>query len=1039
VNPATQSTFAFGEFELDEGLAELRRKRAVVPIGPKPFALLLQLVRNRHRIVTKAELMREIWPDQRLVTDEAIRGTVRELRRALGDVHWIQNKPGHGYRFSGKVEESIRIGSGLAAPPAPPSTFVDREAEMARLRAALQAARDGVTRNLLLHGPPGIGKTRTALEIAAEARRAGFDVHFGRAHESAGAPSYWPWIEIFRSLGRARGDRELRAAAGAGAPHLVLLAPELGESLAPSSAPRSTDPDSERERFLLFDSVAAFLERLAHRQPLLLVLDDLHWADEASLALLGFIAQSRLRAPLMILGAHRDLSASFDAARARWLARARRDASAESIPLSGLTLESVARILEDVLGEPPSTALVGRVHAGTGGNPFFVSELARLLAVRGPAAYGDSDPLPVPDKLRDVVWIWISERSPECRALLQLASAIGPRFSLPLLQRSFRHGGEALLRGLGEAEHFNLLIQENGGQFRFAHGVIRETLYEELEEPLRIGLHRDIGEALEALHAPDLTSHLAELAHHFAESAAVSDSARAVHYAREAARRARSVFAHEEAAAHYRRALQALDFMHPPDAELRCSVLIELGRSLAASNAPVAAVEEALGKALDLARALTLAEHFARAATRMTAYVLDKDDQAQFDPLRTARVRAQLSPVLREALAGLPEHAVRLRGRALLLLARLVDGVAEPERAKELSGEARQLAESSGDPVLHVEVLSTLWTLLPTVDRAEERRALGDQMIALSRQAGRLDLERGAQAFRAFLALERGDMVERDAAREAMQRISEAFSPGAPPDPILRYQRAQMAGPLAEAERAVVDTFLRGRRLGFSRERNGATRSIQLWWLGLLQGDVRAILLQQQRYVELAPQVRDAHVLLGRLYAEVGALAEAQREVEQCDAIPLEALRRDDQWLFYLSTTAETSAMLGDVERTRRALKLLRPYRERIATLSWSVLCTGSVARTLGLLSAALGAWEESEQLFEQAIERNEAILAPVLVVWTHIDHARALSRHPEPAQRRRALQILDAVSARAREVGMEGAIEHARRTSGAARDPNGA
>jgi hypothetical protein len=329
-------------------------------------------------------------------------------------------------------------------------------------------------------------------------------------------------------------------------------------------------------------------------------------------------------------------------------------------------------------------------------------------------------------------------------------------------------------------------------------------------------------------------------------------------------------------------------------------------------------------------------------------------------------------------------------------------------------------------------VLSTLWTLLPTVDRADERRALAAQMIMLSRQARRPDLERIAQGFRAFLALERGDMAEREAAREAMQRITETLSPGAPPDPVLRYHRAQMTGPLSDAERAVVDTFLRGRRLGFSRERNGATRSIQLYWLGLLQGDVRAILLQNERYVAMAPQVRDAHVLLGRLYAEVGARADAQREVDQCDTIPLESLRRDDQWLFYLTTTAETSAILGDVERTRRTLELLRPYRDRIITLSWSVLCLGSVARTLGLLTAALGVWEESERLFQQAIVRNEAIRAPVLVVWTQIDRARALSWHPEPGERRRALQILDGVAARARELGMEGAVEHARQSLGA-------
>jgi DNA-binding winged helix-turn-helix (wHTH) protein len=1043
-----QQIYRFGEFQLDESLLELRRQGEVVEIQPKPFFLILYLLRHRDRVVGREELMRELWPDV-AVSEASLTTALHEARRALDDKdpdrRVLATLRGRGYRFMGSVEESGVEPPELAtkvlapqaaldqpqapAPSADASPFVDRESEMEQLRAVLVAALGGERRVVLLQGPPGIGKTRLAAELALDAARSGFDVHVGRAHEGDGAPPFWPWIQILRSFGEVRSALDLRLAARVAAPDLVRLVPELRPKLGEPSPP--IELRSEQGRFRMLDSVTGFLRSAARARPLLLVLDDLHWADEASLALLVFLARGVIDAPLAIVGTHRPV-ARTDAARDQALGRVLREPGTASLALSGLESSAVESILGRTLGRAPTGELLERVRAITGGNPFFVAELARLLASRGAEVLHGRAPLPIPERLRDTVRIRVGECSDVCQKLLRASSVIGTRFALPLLRRATDLSGEQLIEALAEAERSDLLYRDAApGAYRFAHGVVRETLYEELGSAERMRLHRDIGEALEKLCVHDPTPFLAELAHHFAEAAALDCAEQAIHYARRAAARARAVSAHSEEADHCRRALQILEFLDAPSARLRCELLVELGEALEASHDTVEAVEKVAEEAIQLARALVDATLLARAAACLARHTGDKDTLTFFDAARAQLALQRLVPPIEEALLGLSDETdAELKVSTLLALLRLFSWSGDMERASALAAQAARLAEGKDDPVMQATVLAGRVETEPLLGRTEEGLAVADGIVACGVRAGRSDIQHAGQFYRIFVFLQSGDRDGANSAFGELERLveGELIGEGRMTLGVWRSLVAAIEGRLDAADRETQAVAHLGLRFNFRPERATAVLAVQQWWISLLRGQPQTMLGALRGYLQQNPGTRYLRSYLARLYAELGRHSSVERELPFVDARALGQMPRDHQWLFIACLSAETCALIDDAERARAFYDLLTPYVDLHAVSAWITVSMGSVARPLGALAATLGLWTEAEELFELALARNEAMRAPALVVWTQIDYARALLRHPRPRERSKGQRILDAAARAAEPLGMSAALERARR-----------
>lgn len=369
--------------------------------------------------------------------------------------------------------------SGSLVPPALQHSFVGRERELSRLQAALERVIGGSGRLVLLSGAPGIGKTRMAEELARQARELGASVAWGRGWKGQGAPELWPWKQVIRACLRSVDDASLRQLVGPHASELSsLLAAIRGEPAAESP------PASPASRFRLFNAIAHLLDRQAARAPLVVILDDLHTADPASLVLLEFFLQEQRERRILTIGIYREPGAEPNRLLTQTVVEAMREPGTERLALAPWSAEESSRFLAARLGVEPGEKLADSLHRRSGGNPFFLAECAHHLAERGAGAdvRGDIDDLPIPAELREVIEQRLAHLSPAERAVLQRAAALGNEFAREALDASSSGVSPEIpiAAALAAAERLGLLLA--GAQprsHRFAQGMVGELLREE--------------------------------------------------------------------------------------------------------------------------------------------------------------------------------------------------------------------------------------------------------------------------------------------------------------------------------------------------------------------------------------------------------------------------------------------------------------------------------------------------------------------------------------------------------------------------------
>jgi predicted ATPase len=314
--------------------------------------------------------------------------------------------------------------------------LVGRDGELAELLAGIDDAATGRGRLCLLAGDPGIGKSRLADEAAARARDRGITVAWGRCWEAGGAPAYWPWVQALRACVRGLGSEELRSRLGAGAPHLAQVVAEVAEILPDVGSPPPIG--AEGGRFRLFNAVTTFLRNATAGQPLMLVLDDLHAADEPSLLLLRFVARELGDSRVLVVAAYRDMEVDHGHPLAAALGELSREPVTRHLRLTGLTEEDVGRVIQQTAGARAGEGVVAAVHRYTEGNPLFVGEVVRLLSAEGHLDRID-DPaglrLAIPEGIREVVGRRVARLPEQCGTILGLASVFGREFWLPPLAR----------------------------------------------------------------------------------------------------------------------------------------------------------------------------------------------------------------------------------------------------------------------------------------------------------------------------------------------------------------------------------------------------------------------------------------------------------------------------------------------------------------------------------------------------------------------------------------------------------------------------
>lgn len=899
------------------------------------------------------------------------------------------------------------------APAAPEATeaFVGRQRELAALTEGLDEAIAGRGSVFLIAGQAGIGKSRLLEELSGRARQRGTTVVWGRCWEAGGAPAYWPWIQSLRAYVDGRDRDALRDELGARAAELVAILPELGDLAAdPVESARSSDP--EAARFQLFEAVGHLLAGAARTRPLMLVIDDLHAADEPSVLLLRYVATQVADAPLLVVGAYRDAELGRDAPLATAVPNLGRERATRRLALAGLDEVAVGRLIETAAGVRAPPRSVQAIHAGTEGNPLFVGEMARLLAAEGRLdELGASDrALPLPPGVREVIGGRLGRLSGDCRAVLAQAAVLGREFECAALVQTGDRSEEAVLDALEEALAAQVISEVPGApdRLRFGHALIRDTLYADLAGPRRARLHRAAGEALVVRYADDRGPHLAEIAHHYATAGDAGDPARAVEYARAAADRAVELFAYEEAVRLHRVAIESLGPQSPRTDRVRCELLLALGDAQARAGEGDEAKATFL-RAAALARSAGLPKLLARAAAGYGGRMV----------WTRALADERLVPLLEEGLAAVGEEDGVLRVQLLSRLAAALRGDPTRRRRQEVCEESIRIARRLEDPATLAYALAAAESGLVGPDTARRRADEAAEMIAIAKRIG--DRERLFDGYehRYWAAWELGDADQRAADLSALTAVAEELRQPAQLWSALSAQTvlALSEGRFSEAARLMERASSTGERA--LRWNVVSSGRLQDFALRREHGRLEGLDLELPGVVDEFPSPLIHGAVLAYVHARLGQSAAADAILADLTAHDLLDWHADEEWLASMCLLAEVCAMIGDQARGAYLYELLVPHVSLNAVAIQDV-AFGSVGGPLGPLAALLGRSADAERHFEQALSMNTRMGADPWVAHTEHEYARMLAVGRRPGDGDRALELAAGALSGYRRLGMD-------------------
>jgi DNA-binding winged helix-turn-helix (wHTH) protein/tetratricopeptide (TPR) repeat protein len=560
----------FAEFELDRSAYQLRRKGRPVQLERIPLDVLFILADRRGQLVTREEILERVWgKNVFLDTDNAINTAVRKIRHALHDdsesPRFVATVPAKGYRFVAPVRAANTARSEPSRVRLPQNSLVGREREMATLRAGLDDATSGRGRLFLISGEPGIGKTRLADELAVLADAKGMRLLVGHCSERDEAVAYLPFVEILENfIARASTPEALRTALGEQGPELARLLPRL-ENILPGLPPPLDLPPAQARR-QLFNCYRDFIARVAREQPLLLVLEDLHWSADSTLSLLDHLMQRLSDLPLLLVGTYRDAGLNVTGGLAKTLEDLLRRRLATQVRLKGLPRDEVAAMLKSLSGKSPPDAVVSQIYAETEGNPFFVEELFRHLEeenrlydsagqFRSELGLGE---LEAPPSVRLVVARRLARLTDLTQKMLATAAVIGRVFSFEILQGASAANEDSILKCIEEAEKAGLLFsvaESPKARFEFSHELVRQAVIGGLSAARRQRLHLEVADAIERTYSAALEDYCTELAHHYARS---SNTEKTIEYLDRAGRQAIKLGALKEAELCLKQAIAAL-------------------------------------------------------------------------------------------------------------------------------------------------------------------------------------------------------------------------------------------------------------------------------------------------------------------------------------------------------------------------------------------------------------------------------------------------------------------------------------------------
>ena len=884
--------------------------------------------------------------------------------------------------------------------------LVGREHELVLLERAFEDAQASRGRAFLIAGDAGIGKTTLVEAFSTDLQERGAGVAWGRCWEAGGAPAYWPWVQALRGLLAVPG---VLAALDPARAFLDVVATLIPEIAGPGTARKPQAIEGDSERFALFDAISRVIQTIAAHRPVVIVLDDLHAADVSSLLLLKFIARDIRASRCLVVGIYREREAQSDSTLSALLMDVAREG--EEINLSGLDTKAFDGLLGRVAGTPPSDALVASLHQVTDGNPFYATEIVRLLLREGqvePRLDLTRRGLPVPENVSDIVLRRLSDVDREVREILKIASVIGREFSLWAVAAASELSPLEVRSRLSVAERERIVRTTGSGTYAFDHGLIREALYDALPDADRAALHGKVAAALEAVGVDAAGESLTEIAHHYLK-AARDDARPPFEYASRAAARALEVFAYEQAIHLFEEAMALAPVVKATPTErtrlLRGTgeALLRAGRITEAKERLLAAAESALeaGSPEDLVAAAITFGHV---------------------PVEGGIVNQEHIQLIREALKALPEGPSPERA---LLLARwahelMLSGNAEDVGPRDrMSAEALQMISAFDDEKNVARVLRNRFSVILAPDRLDECLAVADRILGIGLRTRDEEVEIIGRIRRAGIFMCQGRAAEMDAEFDAIQRLQTTV------------RQPMFTSPAA---------FFKACLVGMRRDPDTATKqSDAAMALGPdVPNAMAAHLLQHIAWrwqtdgaadfepfmrvaMEQRPGIRRTwRAAVAATLARVGRRDEARALVhDTIEDLPNAPV--DSTYMALLYCVTEAMRVMRDGQGAEVVYKALLPYRDQHISqiMVAPVIYYGAVEWHLGTLASLSNRSAEAQEHLEAALRHHARMGARAYLAWTQVELAEVLSRRETLDDRARAAALFEEGTQTAESLGM--------------------
>jgi len=893
---------------------------------------------------------------------------------------------------------------GVPLPPrlaGPTPVLFGRTKEQQQLERFLSEAATGTRQVVIVGGEPGIGKTTLTAVVARDASGAGAAVCYGRSEKDLGIP-YQPFIEALQHYVVHAPPGVLRAHVADHGGELSRLVPALARRM-PDCPPASVT-DADTERYLTFGAVTGLLQEAARHQPVVLILDDLHWADKPTMQLLRHVIGTLTKGSLLIIGTYRTTDITETHPLRDALTDLRREPGVYRMDLAGLSEEEVGALVASVAGheldDDASTRMIHSLARDTGGNPFFVWEILRHVVDSGGVVqdvnghWSVTDQLlrtGLPQSLHEVVDQRVLRLGATGLRILSLAAVMGNDIEPELLSVVAEVGEDEVLDVLDAARKAAIVSESEGGSFRFSfvHALIANVLYDGLGGARRVRAHRKIAEAIEERHGSD-PGRAAELAHHWVEA---HDDAKALEFTTRAGFAALDALAPDEAVRWFDDALSRLAAHGPDDLVLRCDLLIALGTAQRLTGD--SASRKNLLDASRLAADLDDPDRMAMAALA--------NNRGNFSA--TGAVDEERLEVLEAALARVsdPGTAARLFATSCIekyFRASYDERLAMLRRAKELA----QL----DDPATIVNVYNLAVEVVRHPEQLEERLEDTELLLSLAKDLGDPAALLWAVGHRMRATFEAGIVEESEQLFDWLQAIATEIG-----QPSLlwqagysRAQRTLLHGDHVEGERLATAAYELATNSGEPDALAYYLAQVdQVLWLQGRGGEVADSL---QQALEENPGLPTFGAALARALVQGGRWEEAATLLSVAAAERFSRLRADLLWTTGMAMYAEAAIQLNDHAAAVVLFEQLRPYSDQIAFTG--ATCEGAISHYLGALATVLGRYDEAEDFFAHADAWNAAADAPFMAARTHLERARLLLRRAGSGDAARAAAILDDV-----------------------------